>query len=84
MLSLELTLRVDYNLNGEDGETMRQQLERAVQHLTNNGLLTGETAAEVEKWTAVIENVDGCHHPDCDRLYGGECSCGEDDWDEGD
>lgn len=46
-VDLKLTISVSYLLNGTTEADMRRQLSQLVDHATNNGLLTGETDAEV-------------------------------------
>lgn len=53
--SLRLTLSVDYELNGELIEDMKMALQQAIQREIGNGALTGETAAEVDRWDLLVE-----------------------------
>ena len=47
-IKLVLTLNVEYVPNGVSIAELREVLESAVDHLSNNGLITSDTAAEVE------------------------------------
>jgi hypothetical protein len=93
--TFELKLTVEYDLNGENPNTMRCQLERAVDFLVGEGLLTGYSDATVERWESEVLELCGagcdscgihdaepgtkrcrdCHCDDCDKLYGGDCTC---------
>lgn len=53
--SIELYLRVDYKLNGESPECMKENLERVVNRAIGDGLLTGNSAAEVESFKDGVE-----------------------------
>jgi hypothetical protein len=55
---IKLTLTIDYKLNGEKTETLEDQLLSAVNYLTMNGMLTGNTEAEVEKWKTSIKIME--------------------------
>jgi hypothetical protein len=56
-ITLRLTLDVAYDLNGEDPRVARWQLERLVVDAVNNGLLTGDTAMEVDRYRHRIEEL---------------------------
>lgn len=47
-LSVRVMLNVTYQLNGEPSTEMVKRLQQMVQHAVGNGMLTGDTAAEVE------------------------------------
>jgi len=47
--TIHLDLTVHYALNGEDAQQLRANLQRMVEQAMANGLLTAETAAEVEE-----------------------------------
>jgi hypothetical protein len=55
-LNLTLTLKVSYQLNGENPEEMIRFLDGMVQSAIGNGLLTDDTAAEVESYEVVISD----------------------------
>jgi hypothetical protein len=55
---LRLIMDVTYQLNGEPIAEMRRLLQRIVEMAAGEGLLTGETAAEVEQYSARTENPD--------------------------
>ena len=50
-----LVLDVDYELNGEDKETLHDILFRIPEFLAGKGPMTGETAAEVDRWSASVK-----------------------------
>jgi hypothetical protein len=51
-----LVIDVDYCMNKAKDRDIRSQLEFAAEHLAGNGLLSGGTVAEVEKWTYRVDN----------------------------
>lgn len=51
---IRLTLDVTFLLNGENLEEMSNRLRRMVERAVGEGLLTGETAAEVEKYSMEV------------------------------
>ncbi len=57
MKALRLILEVTYNDQGVPEDELRQRLDNLVIHAVNEGLLTGETEADVEKYTHRIETV---------------------------
>lgn len=57
MRKLQLVLNVTYNDNGVAEETLRRLLDNLVAHAVDEGLLTGETEAEVEEYTHRVETV---------------------------
>lgn len=48
--TLLLSIEATYSLNGEAIETMRENLEQMVKNAIGNGMLTGNTAAEVDTY----------------------------------
>lgn len=52
--TLRLTLDVTYEANGEDIGELKRMLEQAVERSIGNGMLTGETAAEVDSWSMKV------------------------------
>ena len=57
-MRLRLTLTVDYIPHGETVGTLRAHMLDVVDHATNNGLLTGETAAEVGEYSVKLETLE--------------------------
>ena len=57
MRKLRLVLDVSYNENGVPEEDLRWLLGNVVMHATNEGLLTGESEAEVESYEYRVEVV---------------------------
>ncbi len=56
---LTLQLTVDYDLRGVDPADMAANLQRLVERAIGEGLLTGETEAEVDTWSGrVIEDTE--------------------------
>jgi len=51
---LRLVIDVDYFNNGEAEETLEHLLKAIAAKAANDGLMTGETPAEVETWTAKV------------------------------
>ncbi|WP_341744655.1 hypothetical protein [Azonexus hydrophilus] len=51
---VRLTLEVEYALNGEMAEDMVSRLQRMCEHAIGNGMLTGESAAEVEEYSMEV------------------------------
>lgn len=49
-----LVISVEYKPNGVPLADLRRLLYDASRHLANEGLLSGETDAEVEEWSAVV------------------------------
>ena len=56
-LGLELRVRVEYEPNGVDLRTLSDNLEQSVIQAVGEGLLTGDTAAEVDTWSLEIRQV---------------------------
>jgi hypothetical protein len=52
---LRLTLDVEYELNGESVERMKAYLNEIGPRAANTGLMTGDTAAEVEEWASNVK-----------------------------
>lgn len=55
--TLRLIFDVEYNLNGEAVQELSKRLERAAFHAVSEGLLTGETEAEVENYGVTVSAV---------------------------
>lgn len=53
--SFELTLDVKYRPNGVGVNELKDRLEHLIRHGINEGLLTGETEAEVVNWDFKIK-----------------------------
>ncbi|EIK52057.1 hypothetical protein YO5_00565 [Stutzerimonas stutzeri TS44] len=56
-VNARLTLDVTYLLNGEAALEMLARLQRMCEHAIGEGLLTGETAAEVDTWSLDVSRV---------------------------
>lgn len=56
-LTLRLTIDVEYDLNGDDPDNVKQQLGYCAQHLASEGLLSGALNAEVETWDYTVEQA---------------------------
>ena len=54
---LRLAITVSYDLNGLAAAAMGRQLRAAADHLANEGLLSGETGADVSEWDAKVEEL---------------------------
>lgn len=46
---IDLTLSLEYRLNGADPGELRDLLREAVEHMMGNGMITGATPAEIER-----------------------------------
>ena len=58
-MKIELKLEVDYVSDNEiPEEVLKSLLENIVNHASNNGLLTGETEAEVNDYSFSVSRVD--------------------------
>ena len=55
--TLRLIFDVEYNLNGETVQEISTRLERAAFHAVGEGLLTGDTRAEVETYGVTVAEV---------------------------
>ncbi|WP_257984094.1 hypothetical protein [Ralstonia mannitolilytica] len=51
IVSVRLTLNVAYLLNGEPAQDMITRLQRMCEHAIGHGMLTGDSAAEVDEYT---------------------------------
>ncbi len=58
VVKLRLTLDVEYGSNGTDPEDLRRNLEYLVANGAANGMLTGETAAEVETYDFAVRPTE--------------------------
>lgn len=56
-IKLRLTLDVEYELNGEEACFLKNNLESLVFRAMGDGLLTGDSDAEVECWTCEVEEM---------------------------
>ncbi|WZB70152.1 hypothetical protein WJ968_31440 [Achromobacter xylosoxidans] len=56
-VNARLTLDVTYLLNGEAAPELLARLERMCELAIGEGLLTGETAAEVDTWSIDVSEV---------------------------
>lgn len=54
-ITLTLTLTVTYNPNGVDLNTLKQNLIDVADHAASQGLLTGESAAEVDEYGYAVK-----------------------------
>ncbi len=63
-MKLRLTLEVEYNRNGETTDYLKELLRGIVDHAMGEGLVTGETEATVESYTATVEEL-----PDTSRCH---------------
>jgi hypothetical protein len=53
---LTLTLEVDYDLQGADVDELRTNLRTIAEFAAANGMITGDTEATVETWSASVVN----------------------------
>ena len=56
---IRLTIDVDYALNDESAEGMQDFLERATRRAIGNGMLSGDTSAEVDEYDLKVERRPG-------------------------
>lgn len=59
-MKIELRVLVEYEANGTPTAEIETVLHRAAEHLSDNGLLTGDTSAEAVNCyteTAIVERV---------------------------
>jgi hypothetical protein len=56
-----LRLTVDFNPNGESIEELIANVAQVVKDAVNNGTLSGEGPAEVDRWTAVVRDSRMTH-----------------------
>lgn len=54
IVPLRLTLSVAYVLNGESAEEMAARLRRMCEHAIGHGMLTGDSAAEVDQYAIEV------------------------------
>jgi hypothetical protein len=54
ILKLRLIVDVDYVPNGVSKDALEDMLKSIVDRAANDGLMTGETPAEVDTWTAKV------------------------------
>jgi len=54
-IKLRLVLDIDYNPNNENLETLRGLINRMPTFLYGNGMMTGDTSAEVNEWKYIIK-----------------------------
>lgn len=54
-LQLTLTLTVNYDLQGADPAALKDMLMGVANHAFAEGMITGDTEAEIEKWKASVE-----------------------------
>lgn len=64
--TLQMTLSVDYLPNGVNVQDLKARLERALAHAVGEGLLTGETAAEVDRYSMDLKVTSWSGAPDLD------------------
>lgn len=57
-LKLRLSLDIEYTLNGVSEQYLRRQLEFIMENAMSNGMVTGESDAEIENWDMRIHRVD--------------------------
>jgi hypothetical protein len=60
-VKLRLTIDVIYTLYGAGVAELKRTLINASQHLEENCLLSGETAACVEHWESTVVELDPAH-----------------------
>ena len=56
-VKLRLTLDITYDLNGVEEGCMREHMKDIARVAAGNGLMTGETPATVDEWTAKVEKI---------------------------
>jgi hypothetical protein len=54
---LRLAVTVSYDLNGRAAADLERQLLGAADRLADEGLLSGETGADVAEWDAKVEEL---------------------------
>lgn len=57
-MTLELTVTVEYQDNQVPESDLANMLTSGVMHLFSAGFITGETAAEVSAWDAVVRRIE--------------------------
>lgn len=65
--TLQMTLVVDYLPNGVNVQDLKARLERAFERAVGEGLLTGETAAEVDRHSMDVKVTSWSGVPDLDQ-----------------
>lgn len=83
-IPLRLILDVEFDPQGESVDTLKRNLSQVVRDAANNGTLTGETAATVEKYTFSVIPLDRQTGQHLFAHCGGipkcvTCGCDEDD-----
>lgn len=56
-ITLRLTLDVTYTPNGVTVDELRERLENVATGAVNEGLITGDSAAEVQTWSATATRL---------------------------
>lgn len=56
-ITYRLTLDVEFDPAGTDERDLKRNLHQVIRDAVNNGTLTGETPATVEKYSVKVENV---------------------------
>ena len=49
-MKFKIVVELDISLNGVDPEKQAEMLNSAIEHLSDDGLITGFTDAEVDEW----------------------------------
>ncbi len=57
MIGIKLTVKVWYEPHGTPESDLQDALYNVIAGAANNGLLSGETEAEVETWSANVERM---------------------------
>ena len=57
IVSMRLTVDVDYHANGTDPLKLKEQLEYLIQYAVSEGLLSADLDAEVKSWGATAEEI---------------------------
>ncbi len=56
-MKLRLTITVEYTPNGETLDTLREYLSNIADYAYANGMVTGDTAAEVTSWHVEVHDI---------------------------
>ena len=56
-IKLRLTLDVEFDPQGETIDKLKDRLYRVIRESVNNGVLTGDSGATVEHYTASVREV---------------------------
>lgn len=56
-MQLKLTMIVDYAPNGVSVTDLKHNLEYVAKHAAAEGMLTGDSDAKVEVWSATVDEV---------------------------